>query len=69
MALDLRASLAEHYGGSEGECTRRATAFDYELTSDPVELQRRWLAQHAATNGGALPECNERQRSELRAPR
>jgi hypothetical protein len=69
MALDLRASLAEHHNGREGECTRGATAFDYELTDDPVELQRKWLAEHAARNAGALPECNELQRKERGAPR
>ena len=69
MALDLRASLAEHYDGREGECTRRASAFEYELTDDPVELQRRWLAAHAAANAGSLPECNERQRKHRAPPR
>jgi len=62
IALDVRAALLEHVGGRHGECTRRATGFDYETSNDPVALQRRWLAAYASRHPGALPECNARQR-------
>jgi hypothetical protein len=70
ISLDLRAMLAQHRRGEHGECTRGTTAFEFEVSADPVKLQRRWLAEHAARNGGRLPECNEAGRGKpARGPR
>ena len=61
IALDLRAALAEHREGRHA-CTRGATAFGFEVSPDPVALQRKWLSEHARSNAGNLPECNGRRK-------
>jgi hypothetical protein len=64
MALELRATLEQHLYGAHGECTRTASSFEFQATDAPVAVQRQWLAQFGAANGGALPECNERSRAQ-----
>lgn len=62
MALDVRAALRQHRNGEHGPCTQSAASFDYQLTENPVALQRVWLSEFAAASGGKLPECNQAAR-------
>jgi hypothetical protein len=55
----IRQELAVHRAGTYGECTRRASAFTYELARDPRALHRRYLAAHRARYGGRVPPGNE----------
>lgn len=56
----IRRELEAHRRGEYGACTQAATAFDYEVTSDPAALQRKYLRNHVARDGGRLPPCNRR---------
>lgn len=55
----IRAELEAHRRGVYGECTRFATAFDYEVSADPAEAQRAYLSAYVARYGGGVPPCNE----------
>jgi hypothetical protein len=55
----IRQELASHRRGAHGACTRDASAFFYELASDPLALYRRYLNAHGQRYGGRLPPCNE----------
>jgi hypothetical protein len=57
----IRQELASHRRGAYGGCTRDASAFFYELASDPLALYRRYLNAHKKRYGGQLPRCNERE--------
>lgn len=55
----IRERLARHLRGEGGSCTRSATEFDYETSSDPVALYRHYVAVYVDATGGLLPDCNE----------
>ena len=55
----LRQELERHLQGKYGTATRVATAFDYELTRDPVVASGEYLRAHMARHRGRLPSCNE----------
>jgi hypothetical protein len=55
----IREHLRQHLRGLGGPCTRAATEFDYETSSDPVALYRHYVAVYVDISGGVLPECNE----------
>lgn len=55
----MRQCLRRHLRGDGGPCTRGATEFDYEISDDPVELYRHYLAVYVDATGGLLPDCNE----------
>jgi hypothetical protein len=54
----IRQELEKHLAGRHGPRTRAATAFEYELTRDPVVASREYLLAHMAHNRGRLPLCN-----------
>jgi hypothetical protein len=54
----IRQELEKHRRGDHGPRTRAATAFEYELTRDPVVASREYLLAHMAQNRGRLPPCN-----------
>jgi hypothetical protein len=56
---NIRVHLRQHLRGLGGPCTRAATEFDYETSSDPLALYRHYVAVYADASGGMLPECNE----------
>lgn len=56
---NIRERLRQHLRGQAGPCTRSATEFDYEASSDPVELYQHYLAVYLGTSAGRLPDCNE----------
>jgi hypothetical protein len=56
---NIREQLRQHLRGLGGPCTRAATEFDYETSSDPVALYRHYVAVYVDISGGVLPECNE----------
>lgn len=58
----IRAELEAHQRGAYGECTQRASAFDYEVSANPLAAQRAYLRAHMARYGGRLPPCNEAAR-------
>jgi len=55
----LRQELQRHLHGKYGAATRVATAFDYELTRDPVVASGEYLRAHMARHRGRLPPCND----------
>jgi hypothetical protein len=55
----IREELWRHRSGVYGECTQAATAFDYEVTGYPEQVQREYLRAHMARYGGRLPPCNQ----------
>ena len=55
----IRGELERHYRGEYGECTRAATAFDYQITPDPERALRELLREYMARYGARLPACNE----------
>jgi hypothetical protein len=55
----IRQELESHRRGAYGSCTQAASAFLYELVSDPVAMHRQYLQAHRARYGGRLPACNE----------
>jgi hypothetical protein len=57
----IRQELASHRRGAYGGCTREASAFFYELASEPLSLYRRYLNAHKERYGNRLPQCNERE--------
>ena len=56
---NIREQLRQHLRGLGGPCTRAATEFDYETSSDPLALYRHYVAVYLETSAGLLPECNE----------
>lgn len=54
----IRDSLRHHLRGAGGACTRSATEFDYETSTDPVSLYRHYLAVYLDATAGQLPDCN-----------
>jgi len=57
----IRQELMSHRRGAYGGCTRDASAFFYELASDPLAPYRRYLKAYKERYGGRLPQCNERE--------
>jgi hypothetical protein len=55
----LRSRLESHFSGAEGACTRGASAFRYELTTNPAERGRELLEGYSRGHGGKLPRCND----------
>jgi hypothetical protein len=55
---NLRRELENHRCGKFGECTRTASAFLYDVTSDPEGALRAYLRTYMALNRGRLPPCN-----------
>jgi hypothetical protein len=54
----VRGRLQAHLSGSEGYCTASATAFQYELCSNP-EAREGALLQEFRLLYGRLPRCND----------
>jgi hypothetical protein len=59
----IRQELESHRSGAYGSCTQGASAFLYELATDPIALHREYLRAHKAQYGGRLPRCHESQTS------
>ena len=55
----IRDRLQSHKSGTEGPCTKAATHFNTELTSQPIERERELLDEYRNQHG-RLPKCNER---------
>ena len=53
----IREELRAHRRGAYGECTRHSTAFDYEVSTTPLETHREYLQLHRERYGGRLPPC------------
>ena len=53
----IRGCLKRHKGGYEGECTQRATHFNYEVCSNPSRRETELLAEHLRLFW-KLPRCN-----------
>jgi hypothetical protein len=58
-SANLRRELESHRRGDRGECTRAASGFLYDLTSDPEGALRDYLVMYMAHHGARLPRCNE----------
>ena len=54
---NLRIALQNHFDGEFGECTQKAKAFEYEVTTDTSRKQE-LLDQHERPFG-ELPKCNQ----------
>jgi hypothetical protein len=55
----IRQQLEKHLEGVYGQRTRRATAFDFEETRDPVVASREYLLAYMAQHRGRRPVCND----------
>ncbi len=53
----IRRELESHRQGAHGSCTQGATAFLYEIATDPIATHRRYLEMHRARYGGRSPPC------------
>ena len=58
----IRRRLLSHYRGFEGECTKDAFWFRYELTAFSVTREQDLLREYKQANG-QYPRCNERSRA------
>jgi len=63
----IRSELERHRRGEHGACTAGATAFDYDVTSDPERALREYLRTYMALHGGRLPPCNEAETRKAKA--
>ncbi len=55
----IRTRLQAHRRGDEGQCTKSATEFDYEISTNSEADEAVLLINYSAANNGKLPECNE----------
>ena len=53
----VRGRLKRHKAGYEGECTQRATHFNYEICSNPSRRETELLAEYLRLYW-RLPRCN-----------
>ena len=57
--VTIRSRLQAHLRGDEGSCTKSATSFCAETTSNPALLEKQLLAEFEGQYG-SLPRCNSR---------
>ena len=57
--VTIRSRLHDHKSGREGPCTKGASHYARERTSNPVARERELLGQHRREHG-KLPRCNDR---------
>ena len=53
----IRSRLVDHFWGREGECTRQATHYSWEIARDPAVREAELLREHQARFVRA-PRCN-----------
>ena len=53
----IRSRLIEHFSGREGDCTRHATHYTWELVRDPAAREAALLQEHQE-KFQRLPRCN-----------
>ena len=54
----IRSRLRSHHRGDEGECTRDAWYFNYEITRDPYKREAELLDEYRRLRFGQVPLCN-----------
>ncbi len=57
--VSIPSRLTDHLKGKDGDCTKNASHFAYEVCSDPVNKEKELLATFKLQTG-ELPRCNER---------
>jgi len=55
---DIHKRLISHLNGDEGMCTQRATYFNFEICSNPIEREEQLLQQYKRLHN-KLPKCND----------
>jgi hypothetical protein len=65
----IREHLRQHLRGLGGPCTRAATEFDYETSSDPVALYRHYVAVYVTPRAACCRNATSRAVAEASAPR
>jgi len=53
----IRSCLVDHFSGSLGPCTKRATEYSWEISRDPSGREQEILADYRA-KFERLPRCN-----------
>ena len=56
--VTIRSRLLEHLGGRD-ECTRNATHYGWEISTNPAQREADLLREHQRANH-ELPRCNRR---------
>ena len=56
----IRSQLVEHFTGTLGACTRRASHYSWRISRDPAAAERDLLAEYRTANS-RLPSCNARK--------
>ena len=56
--ISIRARLQAHKRGDEGECTRIASFYNWELSNTPLARERQLLREFQQQYG-RLPACND----------
>ena len=54
----IRSRLQDHYAGRGGQCTKSATDYKREVTSNAASREKELLAEYKRQHG-KLPKCND----------
>ena len=57
----VRTRLTEHLSGREGPCTKSATYYRVDYTSNHRSEERRRYDEHVRSNYGFAPKCNDKR--------